>query len=218
MEQGSVPDPSCSRKRQAVTKGFFCRAAAASAAGLLLSLISVGTVGAQQPPDDQGLKVFKSANCMGCHKWNGVGGGGYGGAAANLRQTSLSIDQIIETVRCGRPTTGMPHFEADAYSDGHCYGLKKADLQSDQMPPEPDHTLREHDIEAVAKYVQDHVKGQGEPTFAQCQAFFGTGTRVCDIYAKQDGAPDQAKYSTHRPRKGVPADHLAHHPVSHILI
>ncbi len=123
---------------------------------------------------------------MGCHKWSGAGGGGYGGAAANLRQTSLNLDQIEETIRCGRPSTGMPHFEADAYSDGRCYGLKKADLPSDQMPPEPDHTLREPDIEAVAKYVVQHVKGQGDPTFAQCQAFFGTGTRVCDVYAKQD--------------------------------
>ncbi len=134
------------------------------------------------------MRVFKSANCVGCHKWSGIGGGGYGGAAANLRQTQLTLEQIEETVRCGRPTTAMPHFDADAYSDGSCYGLKKADLPPGQMPPEPDHPLRPRDIQAVATYVVTHVKGQGEPDLAQCQAFFGTGTRVCDVYMKQQAS------------------------------
>jgi hypothetical protein len=186
-----------------VKNGLPRRAAAASAAGLLLCLLAAAPSVAQSPTDDQGLKVFKSANCMGCHKWSGAGGGGYGGAAANLRQTSLSLDQIVETIRCGRPTTGMPHFEADAYSDGHCYGLKKSDLQPDQLPPEPDHPLREPDIEAVAKYVSDHIKGQGEVTLAQCQAFFGNSTRVCGVYAKQDtGSPEAAVQHAVAPQPG----------------
>jgi len=152
-----------------------------------------------QPADDgasdPGFRVFKSANCMGCHKWSGVGGGGYGGAAANLRETTLTIEQIQETVRCGRPATGMPHFAADAYADGQCYGLKAADLGPGQMPPEPGHPLRPADIQAVATYVVTHIKGQGEPNFAQCQAFFGTASRACGVYANQTAAaaaPDQA--------------------------
>lgn len=119
---------------------------------------------------------------MGCHKWTGEGGGGYGGAAANLRHTALSLSQIEQTIRCGRPATGMPHFEADAYSDGRCYGLKKAQMSAATMPPEPDHYLRPADIEAVAKYVVTNLKGKGPPTYAQCQAFFGTATRACDVY------------------------------------
>jgi mono/diheme cytochrome c family protein len=140
---------------------------------------------------DEGMRIFKSANCMGCHKWSGVGGGGYGGAAANLRLTKLTMEQIQLTIRCGRPATGMPHFEADAYSDGHCYGLKAADLPAGQKPPEPDHSLRAADVEAVATYVETHIKNQGEPNLAQCQAFFGTGTRVCDIYMADMGAMKQ---------------------------
>lgn len=129
---------------------------------------------------------------MGCHKWSGVGGGGYGGAAANLRHTSLSLDQIELTIRCGRLLTGMPHFKADAYSDGGCYGMKKAQLPAGQMPPEPDHPLRPGEIRAVAEYVLNDIKGKDDPTFAQCQAFFGTGTRVCDTYPGQDAGKAQA--------------------------
>jgi hypothetical protein len=140
----------------------------------------------QSASPDEGLRVFKTANCMGCHKWSGNGGGGYGGAAANLRQTTLTPEQIEQTIRCGRPGTGMPHFDADAYSDGRCYGLKKSDLPAAQMPPEPDHPLRLTAIDAVATYVVTHIKGKGNPTLAQCQAFFGTETRACDVYAQSD--------------------------------
>lgn len=78
----------------------------------------------------------------------------------------------------------MPHFDPDAYSDGRCYGLKKAQMSAATMPPEPDYYLRPADIDAVAKYVVSHIKGKGPPTFAQCQAFFGNGTRACDVYEK----------------------------------
>ena len=34
----------------------------------------------------------------------------------------------------------------------------------------------------VADYVIAAIKGKGEPNFADCTAFFGAGSRVCDIY------------------------------------
>jgi Cytochrome C oxidase, cbb3-type, subunit III len=169
--------------------GFRYGAAAVFVAAMLTS---GATLAQSEQADQDGLRVFKAANCMGCHKWSGTGGGGYGGAAANLRNTTLSLDQIEQTIRCGRLAKGMPHFEEDAYSDGHCYGLKKADLTATQMPPEPDHPLRPADIKAVAKYVFYTLKGSGEPTFAQCQAFFGTGTRACGVYEDQGSGHVQA--------------------------
>ena len=131
---------------------------------------------------DEGKELFKRANCMGCHKWHGGGGGGYGGDALSLRKTELDRDQIIETISCGRPGTGMPHFTRDAYDSGDkCFGLTKKDL-GDKVPPEPQTFLRPNEIAAVTDYVLAHVKGQGEPTFAQCQDFFGQGSRVCNTY------------------------------------
>ncbi|PPQ36164.1 hypothetical protein CCS01_05580 [Rhodopila globiformis] len=156
-------------------------------------MLTSGVAFAQsQQVDQDGLRVFKTANCMGCHKWSGIGGGGYGGAAANLRKTTLSLDQIEQTIRCGRLGKGMPHFQEDAYSDGHCYGLKKSQLSATQMPPEPDHPLRPADIKAVAHYVFEKLKGSGDPTFAQCQTFFGTRTRACDVYEDQSSGHVQA--------------------------
>ncbi len=192
------------------------------AAGGLLLVLGSGFARAQPASSDEGLRVFKSANCMGCHKWSGSGGGGYGGAAANLRHTSLTLDQIEKTVRCGRLVSGMPHFDANAYSDGGCYGLKKFQVPAGQMPPEPDHPLRQADIDAVAKYVVTNIKGKGDPTLAQCQAFFGTGTRVCDVYGQSGGKPGsgdaQPAASVQRASSGAPATSPSHLPAPHLSV
>jgi mono/diheme cytochrome c family protein len=135
-------------------------------------------------PTDAGKAVFKRANCFGCHKWHGNGGGGYGGDALSLRKTELTREQIIETVGCGRPGTGMPFFTRGAYDSVQCYGMNRQDVGS-QMPPEANIFLRSTDIEAVADYLIVHVKGKGEPNYGECVEFFGTSSRVCDVYKAQ---------------------------------
>lgn len=140
-------------------------------------------------PTSAGKAVFSKANCVGCHKWHGNGGGGYGGDALSLRKTELTREQIIETVNCGRPGTGMPFFTRGAYDEIKCHGMKRQDAGA-QMPPEGGTFLRQKDIEAVADYVIAHVKGAGEPTYAQCIDFFSSGSRVCDIYKPKSEKPD----------------------------
>jgi mono/diheme cytochrome c family protein len=135
-------------------------------------------------PTNAGKAVFSRANCIGCHKWHGNGGGGYGGDALSLRKTELTREQIIETVGCGRPGTGMPFFTRGAYDEVKCHGMSREDAGA-QMPPEAGTFLRPKDIEAVADYVIAHIKGAGEPTYAECVAFFSSGSRVCDIYKTQ---------------------------------
>src|ERR1700750_2428574 len=61
-------------------------------------------------PREAGKAIYKRANCFGCHKWHGDGGGGYGGAALSLRATELTRDQIMETVACGRAGGGGSFF------------------------------------------------------------------------------------------------------------
>ena len=61
-----------------------------------------------------------------------------------------------------------------------------------QMPPEAGIFLRPKEIEAVADYVIAHIKGAGEPTYAECISFFSTGSRVCDIYKSAAQKPDTA--------------------------
>jgi len=142
-------------------------------------------------PTAAGKAVFSRANCMGCHKWHGNGGGGYGGDALSLRKTQLTREQIIETVSCGRPGTGMPFFIRGAYDEVKCYDMNRQDAGA-QMPPEGGTFLRPKDIEAVADYVIAHVKGAGEPTYAECVAFFSSSSRVCDIYKTQAEGPQDA--------------------------
>jgi mono/diheme cytochrome c family protein len=155
---------------------------------------------AQAPASDPtgaGKAVFSRANCMGCHKWHGNGGGGYGGDALSLRKTELTRDQIIETVGCGRPGTGMPFFMRGAYDEVKCHDMNRQDAGA-QMPPEGGTFLRPKDIEAVADYVIAHIKGAGEPTYAECVTFFSNASRVCDIYKTQAQKSDEATARTGR--------------------
>jgi mono/diheme cytochrome c family protein len=130
---------------------------------------------------DAGKAVFKRANCFGCHKWHGNGGGGYGGDALSLRKTELTRDQIIEIVTCGRPGTGMPYFARGSYETNKCYEMNRQDV-ADRIPPEGGTFLRAPDIEAVADYVLVHIKGKGEPNYNECVTFFNNTSRVCDVY------------------------------------
>jgi Cytochrome C oxidase, cbb3-type, subunit III len=171
--------------------------ATAILAGVMLAMVSMVDLAFGQSvntpdPTDAGKQVFQRANCMGCHKWHGNGGGGYGGDALSLRKTELAREQIIETVSCGRPGTGMPFFVRGAYDTTKCYDMARKDV-GDQMPPEANVFLRPSEIEAVADYVIAHIKGKGEPTYDECTAFFANGSRVCNVYKEstQSAAPPE---------------------------
>jgi mono/diheme cytochrome c family protein len=161
-------------------------------ATLALAVIAVvattaGALSQSADPTDAGKAVFKRANCVGCHKWHGNGGGGYGGDALSLRKTELTKDQIIETVECGRPGTGMPFFTRGAYDTVKCYDMDRQQVGA-QIPPEANVFLRREDVEAVADYVLTHIKGRGEPNYAECTDFFGTTSHVCDIYKNEQSS------------------------------
>ena len=88
-------------------------------------LAGIGAAAAQTAKDPvaAGKHVYQHANCMGCHKWYGGGGGGYGGDALSLRRTEHDRAQIIETITCGRPGAGMPFHLRGAYDTVKCYGM-----------------------------------------------------------------------------------------------
>ncbi len=151
---------------------------------LSMAGVAFGQSAAPADPTEAGKAVFKKANCFGCHKWHGNGGGGYGGDALSLRKTELTRDQIIETVNCGRPGTGMPYFVRGAYDTVKCYDMDRQTVGS-QIPPEGSTFLRPNDVQAVADYVLTNIKGKSEPTFDECVKFFGDMSRVCDVYKGQ---------------------------------
>jgi mono/diheme cytochrome c family protein len=168
---------------------------AVSTLAAALSLAAAGTLLAQEPmrahvSGEQGKQIYRKANCIGCHKWHGDGGGGYGGAALSLRRTELDRAQMIDAVRCGRPSTGMPYHERGAYSDGRCNGLTEKDL-GDAMPPMAPQPLRLAEMETVVDYVIVAIKGRGEPTLDECLAFWGSESRMCNSY--REGAEGRSK-------------------------
>lgn len=130
-----------------------------------------------------GLAIYKDADCMACHKWHGAGGGGYGGAALSLRATTLSRDDILTVIQCGRPSTNMPYHDRSAYDDDRCYGLVAADLGEEMMPPPGRKYLRPAQREIVADYVVEELQGRGDPTLDDCYAFWGEGSRNCRFFS-----------------------------------
>jgi hypothetical protein len=82
-------------------------------------------------------------------------------------------------------------------NSAHCRGA----LTIDPMPPEAASFLRPREIEAVADYVIAHVNGRGEPTFADCVAFFGEGSKVRESYKTTAAAPaNEADTSPRQPK------------------
>jgi mono/diheme cytochrome c family protein len=149
----------------------------AAAAGLIaLGAAGWSAISAAQTAD--GKAVYREANCIGCHKWHGEGGGGYGGAALSLRETPLERQDLIDVIRCGRPATGMPYHLRTAWKSTECYGMTAVDIGKD-VPPQAAAFLRDHEIEAVTDYVIEHLQGRGAPTRDECIAFWGEGAREC---------------------------------------
>ena len=103
-----------------------------------------------------GKRLYQEkATCSECHGWAGNGAGDpfSPGKAANLHETRLNREQLIEVIACGRPGTEMPHFDKYAYEDTDCYGLKGKDLGT-AAPRYPHSTpLTRREIEAVADYI-----------------------------------------------------------------
>src|SRR5258705_5692830 len=113
---------------------------------------------AAQPADPPayGRRLYHDqAKCSFCHGWaaDGAGEPQSNGGAANLRQSVLNRDQLIEVIMCGRPGTPMPHYDELAYTDKRCYGVTEAELGAQRPSPPPTTTLQKREIEAVAGYL-----------------------------------------------------------------
>jgi hypothetical protein len=152
---------------------------------LLLAVI-VTALPARADDYDFGRRMFlNKAQCSYCHGWAGDGAGEpqSSGAAANLRITTLTRDQLIEVISCGIPGKAMPHFDEDAYTDKRCYGVTEAELGRDTPALPPGSTLNKREITAVADYLLAKVVGRGpDITKAECEEAYGDGARMCNRY------------------------------------
>jgi len=135
-----------------------------------------------------GARLFRQkGNCQTCHGWAGDGRkmDSQMPDSANLRETKLERQDLMTTIKCGRPGKDMPAFDKFAYSDGRCYGLKQADLKSRQLTmPDPPATLTQREIEAVTDFLLVKIVGQGSMSHAKCIEFWGSEVETCNEFPK----------------------------------
>ena len=151
--------------------------------------LAVSLPAAAQTAGDIGLgkRLYQEkATCGFCHGWSGDGAGDphSPGKAANLRETKLDHDQLVEVIRCGVPGgTAMPHFDKFAWTKGEeCFGMTDAEV-GDKKPTAPTAGLQKREIQAIVAYLEAKIVGKGPPTVADCDEYFGSGSARCQEMA-----------------------------------
>lgn len=169
-------------------RGIFRSRTVASICGVLLASTLPSFAGA----DDFafGRRIFQDkAQCTYCHGWAGDGSGEpqSSGGAANLRETKLTRDQLIEVISCGRPGQAMPRFDDQAYAEQRCYGgISEAALGQDLPPLPPGALLQRREIEALVDFLQAKIINRGPITRDECVDALGErAARLCAQYPAQ---------------------------------
>jgi hypothetical protein len=165
----------------------------AAAVAVALAIATLGPAAARAQALDPGdiaagMRLFRQkGGCQLCHGWAADGRkmDNQMPDGANLRETTLDRQNLILTIKCGRPGRGMPAFDKFAYSDGRCYGLKKADLQARNLPMEdPPATLAPNEVELLADFLTAKVIGKGPMDHAKCVEYWGSEVEACGEFPK----------------------------------
>lgn len=165
-------------RKMARTAMFLC-GMAAMAIALTLESGSQNPAAAQDEAQIKaGQRIYKRANCAGCHGWAANGEGNPRAPnGPSLRITQLDREGVYEVVQCGRLGTGMPSHDRKAYKDDRCYGGTAEDF-GDDIPP-PGKSIRAPEIEKLVAYLFATVVGRAEITLAECEAYWGVGAGGC---------------------------------------
>ena len=130
-----------------------------------------------------GRRLFiQKGNCQACHGWAGDGRkmDSQMPDGANLRGMTIDREALIQTIKCGRPGTGMPAFDRLAYSDGRCFGLKQAELRARGLEmPDPPATLQPNEVAVLVDFLLAKVVGKGPMDRAQCIDYWGSEVEAC---------------------------------------
>ena len=149
---------------------------------VVTTLVSGAPVFAADTEDlAEGLRLFtQQGNCQSCHGWAGDGRkmDNQMPSGANLRESQLDRNNMMMTIKCGRPGRGMPAYDRLAYSDGRCYGQKKADLQGVSLE-DPPATLQPREMETLVDFLFAKIVKQGPMDRTRCAAYWGSDAEVC---------------------------------------
>ena len=143
---------------------------------LTLFIFCTNVLGVNLEEHNYGLNVYKKGNCMGCHSWDGKGGGH--GGAVSLRNTELTINEIINVIKCGRPGTGMPYFLKKAYKEEKCYDTTFEDYDESNRPVNSQKFLSSKQIKAVSIFVREVLQNK-KLDKNYCEYFYEKGSKAC---------------------------------------
>lgn len=126
-----------------------------------------------------GLDTWQRSGCTDCHGPFADGNRDDDDypQGADLRTTRLDATSLEMTIRCGRPGTGMPSFDAGAYTERACYG-RALGARPDNLQPTP-RPLSLDEIGTLIAYLEARIVGHGRPTREECLAYYG-GSANCD--------------------------------------
>jgi hypothetical protein len=127
----------------------------------------------------EGMRLYlQKGDCQACHGWAADGRkmDSQMPDGSNLRETRLNRERLVQTIKCGRPGTGMPAFDKFAYTDGRC-GVKAADLKTPMTDPPA--TFQPREIELVVGFLMEKVVGKGPMDRAKCVAYWGSEVDAC---------------------------------------
>ena len=81
----------------------------------------------------------------------------------------------------------MPAFDKFAYSDGRCYGKKKADLKAyPTRMPDPPATLQPREIDLLADFLMAKIVGKGPMNQPSASSSGASETDACKEFPRND--------------------------------
>jgi len=156
----------------------------AAVLALAVAALACSTITLAQNIDNAkaGLALWKTTGCADCHGpfADGDREDDDFPIGANLRTTKLDPATLRMTIRCGRPGTGMPSFDEEAYTTRECYGRPQG-LRPDNLQPTP-RTLSLDEIDAVIAYLQARIIGRGKITREECLSYYEEQPDACEEY------------------------------------
>ncbi len=158
-----------------------CAALAGVALGTAVLVAATAARAEDEAKVKAGLSVWRSSGCSECHGAfaDGEKERDEAPSGANLRQTRLDDATIAETIRCGRPSAGMPSFGDDAYKVRGCYDQPPGPRPDDLYPAGV--TLNAAQIADVVTYLRARIVGKRAVTPEECAFYYGDqASSFCD--------------------------------------
>ena len=157
---------------------------------IVATILACGVLGLAGPADAQtetvaaGGRLYRAkGDCQVCHGWAGDGRrmNNQMPMGANLRESTLTREQVVHVIKCGLPGREMPAYDRRAYQDDRCLGRTMADLERMglRLFASPS-TLQNREVERLADFLMAKVIGQGEMNRAECVEFFGEDVEACE--------------------------------------